>query len=592
MALLSLKNVSLAFGGPQLLDHVDLQVERRDRICLLGRNGAGKSTLLKVLNGEMPVDSGDLDRQQGIKTALLTQAVPDQFFGSVRDVLLAPVGQGGPVDAQRVEYVLSLLKIDGDAAVETFSGGMKRKVLLGRALCTSPDVLLLDEPTNHLDIESIVWLEDLLLRLGITLIFVSHDRMFARRLATRIVELDRGRLYDFHCGYDDFLQRREEFLNAEQKAWARFDQKLAEEEMWIRKGIKARRTRNEGRVRALVKMREERASRRQKTGQVQMRVQQGERSGQLVIEATDLCFSYDQSPIIDRFSTRIMRGDRVGVVGANGAGKSTLLKLLLGQMEPQTGRIRHGTNLQVVYFDQLREQLDDAKTVQENIVEGTDQVLVAGQPRHVLGYLQDFLFTPERSRTPVRVLSGGERNRLLLARLFLRPANVLVLDEPTNDLDIETLDLLEEVIANFQGTVLLVSHDRAFLDNLVTSCLICEGGGRVRESVGGYQDWLLKQKDSEDAPPKKTTEDRVVRSRSERPRRLSFKEKRELEMLPEQIEALDAELETLHETLADPALYQQGGGQVVNAAKLRLGEIEQQLAELYQRWQELDAIPQ
>lgn len=594
MALISLRNTTLAFGGPKLLDDASLQVEPGDRICLLGRNGTGKSTLLRLINEEFPSDSGTIDRQQGLRVALVAQEVPGHLRGTVRENLRAAASDAAHHDWQEehgIAQVLSHLQLDGDADVATLSGGMKRRVLLARALVSEPDILMLDEPTNHLDIATIAWLEEFLLRLRTTLIFVSHDRMFARRLATRIVELDRGRLYDFQCGYDEFLQRREELLNAEQKEWARFDQKLAEEEIWIRKGIKARRTRNEGRVRALLKMREERSQRRERTGKVRMQLQSGERSGQLVAEAKDVSFTYGERPVIENLSTRVMRGDRIGIIGPNGAGKSTLLKLLLDQLEPTGGALRHGTNLQVVYFDQLREQLDEEKSVQENVAGDQDQLLIGGKPRHVIGYLQDFLFSPERSRTPVKVLSGGERNRLLLARLFTRPANLLVLDEPTNDLDVETLDLLEELIMDFEGTVLLVSHDRAFLNNLVTSCLVFEGEGCVKEYVGGYDDWLRQRKElssNEDKPAVKKRE----KPKAQRARKLSFKEKRELAELPQVIEELESEQAELHEKMADPAFYQDGDSAAISTSQKRLEEIEVLLGDAYQRWEELEAIPE
>ncbi|MDT8419836.1 MAG: ATP-binding cassette domain-containing protein [Desulfuromonadales bacterium] len=592
MALISLRDITLAFGGPKLLDQASLQVEAGDRICLLGRNGAGKSTLLRLINQQFPADSGVVDRQQGLRVALVDQEVPALLRGKVREIIRP---DRSTVDVWQEEHginlILSHLQLDGDADVATLSGGMKRRVLLARALASEPDILLLDEPTNHLDIATIAWLEEFLLRLRTTLMFVSHDRMFARRLATRIVELDRGRLYDFRCGYDEFLQRRDELLNAEQKAWARFDQKLAEEEIWIRKGIKARRTRNEGRVRALQKMREERNQRRERTGKVRMQLQNGERSGQLVTEADRVSFSYGDHQVIGKLSVRIMRGDRIGIIGPNGAGKSTLLKLLLGQLEPTDGTLRQGTNLQIVYYDQLREQLDEEKTVQQNLAGTQDQILIGGKPRHVIGYLQDFLFSPERARTPVKVLSGGERNRLLLARLFTRPANLLVLDEPTNDLDVETLDLLEELIMEFQGTVLLVSHDRTFLNNLVTSCLVCDGSGAVTESIGGYDDWLMQQQKavSKEQP---SADKRRQKPKVERPRKLTFKEKRELIELPGMIELLETEQADLHEKMAEPSFYQQGDGSAISAAQLRLQEIEDLLRGYYQRWEELEAIPE
>jgi ATP-binding cassette subfamily F protein uup len=625
MALINLRNISLAFGGPPLLEDISLRIEKGERICLLGRNGAGKSTLLKVIAGEVKTDSGVIDRRQGLRVARLEQDVPRNLRGTIYEATAkglaetgellvlhhdltrrANTGESGLDDRladvhrqldsrdgwacqQRIEQVLSRLKLPADLPVSTLSGGVLRRVLLARALVVDPDILLLDEPTNHLDIESITWLEDFLLRQNLTLVFVTHDRAFLRRLASRIVELDRGRLFDFTCDYDTFLQRKDDLLHAEERERARFDKKLAEEEIWIRKGIKARRTRNEGRVRALQKMREELRQRRERTGTVRMTLQEAERSGRLVTEVNGLSFGYGKTPLVRDFSTTILRGDRVGIIGPNGSGKTTLLKLLLGKLEPQHGQVRLGTNLHVLYFDQMREQLDPELTVQQNLAGDQDSVLVDGRSRHVLGYLQDFLFTPDRARSPVRILSGGERNRLLLARLFTREANVMVLDEPTNDLDLETLDLLEELLAGFKGTLFLVSHDRAFLNRVVTSTIAFEGDGEVRHYVGGYDDWLQQRL------PRATGAERVKPDgpgrpgRKERPRRLTFKEKRELEALPVRIEALESELAALHEKIADPEFYRTSGAEVagVNA---RLGDIETELATSYSRWEELDAL--
>jgi ATP-binding cassette subfamily F protein uup len=623
MALLSLQGVSLAFGGPALLEDVDLHVEEGERIGLLGRNGCGKSTLLRLIAGELPPDRGSVACRQGLRIASLPQEVPGDLSGSVYETLLTGLGRSGAellryyrlnrqvqrgdesclaellacqqaLDEagawqreQRVGQVLSHLRIDGDAPVAELSGGVKRRVLLARALACEPDVLLLDEPTNHLDIDSIAWLEDYLLRSSLTLLFVTHDRDFLRALASRIVELDRGRLYDFACDYETFLRRREEALHAEAQQWQRFDRKLAQEETWIRQGIKARRTRNQGRVRALQRMREEHRQRRQRTGKARLQLQQAERSGKLVAELENVCFGYGDQPVIRDLSTTILRGDRVGILGPNGAGKSTLLKLILGQLTPRQGQVRLGTNLEVLYFDQLREQLDPDLTVQQTLSGDQDTVLVGGQPRHVYGYLQDFLFTPDRARTPVRILSGGERHRLLLARLFTREANVLVLDEPTNDLDLETLELLEELLAEFSGTVLLVSHDRAFLDRTVTSTLVFEGQGRVAEYVGGYQDWLRQRPAAEPAPAPARPE----RSRPERarPPKLTFKQRQELEALPARIEALEEEQAALHEQLADPAFYREQGAAVAEA-RARLESLDEALAVCFARWEELDSL--
>jgi ATP-binding cassette subfamily F protein uup len=586
MSILSLNKLSIAFGGPKLLDEANLQIEAGDRICLLGRNGAGKSTLLRTINGELRPDAGDILRQQGLKTAMVPQEFPTDWSGRVRDYLQNPTGRHSYDDLQ-IEQIVSQLDLPADSELQTLSGGSKRRVLLAAALIDDPDLLLLDEPTNHLDIDAIQWLENFLLRQRRTLIFISHDRAFVRKLATRVVEVERGKLQDYRCGYEQYLVRREDVLNSEDKAWARFDQKLAEEEIWIRKGIKARRTRNEGRVRELLKMREERRQRRDRTGQVKLQIDSGQRSGQLVLEAKNLCFSFPDRPVIDNLSLRIMRGDRIGLIGPNGSGKTTLLKLLTEELTAQSGSLRHGTNLQIAYFDQLRNQLDEDRSVKQNIADDHDQVLINGQSRHIYGYLQDFLFTPDRARTPVKVLSGGEKNRLLLAKLFTRPANLLILDEPTNDLDMETLDLLEELLLDYPGTVLLVSHDRSFLNDVVTSSLIFSGDGKVEEIIGGYDDWLQLKPVVEKAP--KTEKSKSERPK-ERPRKLSFKEKHELAELPKKIEQLDNEQVVLHAKLADPANYQQGNAATITALQERLGQIETELENAYQRWEELEKL--
>jgi len=627
VALISIRNVSVAFGGPPLLDGVSLQLEAGERLCLMGRNGSGKSTLLKLISGDITPDGGEISRQQGLRVALVSQEVPLGLSGTVFDVVAGGMGnaaellaeyhqvghrlategseallqrlaalqkaledQGGWSLHQEVERVLSRLALDPDVEFATLSGGTKRRALLARALVAAPDILLLDEPTNHLDIDTIVWLEEFLLKQVKTVLFVTHDRAFARRLANRVAELDRGRLYAFNCGYDPFVERREELLAAEITRQALFDKKLAEEEVWVRQGIKARRTRNEGRVRALKKMREERRERRERVGKVRMQLQEAERSGRLVVEAEGATFGYDGRPIIRDLSTAIVRGDRVGIIGPNGSGKTTLLRLLLGGLAPQQGEVRLGSRLEVLYFDQLREQLDLEKTVQENVGEGNDTVTVGGKQRHIIGYLQDFLFSPERARTPVSILSGGERNRLLLAKLFTRPSNVLVMDEPTNDLDAETLDLLEELLMEYSGTLLLVSHDREFLNNVVTSTLVLSGDGEVREYVGGYDDWLRQAAaDAPAAPPAAKVAEAKPRPKAEKPRKLSFKEERELEGLPELIGALEGEQEELHRTLSDPEFYRTAGAEVsrINA---RLAELETELAEAYRRWEELEVI--
>jgi ATP-binding cassette subfamily F protein uup len=495
-----------------------------------------------------------------------------------------------------VTRILSHLGLDAEAAFASLSGGTKRRVLLARALAAEPDILLLDEPTNHLDLDAIGWLEEYLLKSVRTLLFVTHDRAFARRLANRVAELDRGSLYAFDCGYDAFVQRREELLAAEVARRALFDRKLAQEEAWVRQGIKARRTRNEGRVRALQALREERRTRRERVGTARIQIQDAERSGRLVVEAQGAGFAYEGTPVIRNLTTTILAGDRVGIIGPNGSGKTTLLRLLLGELAPQQGRVRLGTRLEVRYYDQLREQLDLDRTVQENVADGNDTVTIGGRPRHVVGYLQDFLFTAERARSPARILSGGERNRLLLARLFTKPSNVLVLDEPTNDLDVETLDLLEELLQEYAGTLLLVSHDREFLNNVVTSTLVLAGDGEVREYVGGYDDWLRQAAAENRASAPGRAESTAARPKADarrpapgKPRRLTFKEARELEALPDRIAGLEGEQEKLHQTLADPAYYRTAG-EAVAQLTARLAELERELAEAYRRWEELEAV--
>jgi ATP-binding cassette subfamily F protein uup len=586
MALISLNNLSLAFGGAPLFDRTSVQIEPRDRIALIGRNGCGKSTLLRLLNNEQRPDCGDIIRQQGLKTAILQQEVPLTFSGSISETVLR-MSAGNEGDGQ-LEAVLSRLDLDPNLEVASLSGGVKRRVLLAAALYSEPDLLLLDEPTNHLDIESILWLEQFLKRLPTSLVFVSHDRAFTASVANRIIELDRGQLFDYPCDYPTYLQRREERLHAEDELWRKQDKKLAEEEVWIRQGIKARRTRNMGRVRALKKMREENRQRRNRSGEARLSLETGERSGQMVAEAKEVCFSYADKTVVRDLSVRLMRGDRVAVLGPNGCGKSTLLKLLLGKLTPTSGSLRQGTNLQIVYFDQLREQLDENASVKQNVCGDQDTVEIAGQPRHIYGYLSDFLFTPDRARTPVRVLSGGERNRLLLAKLFTKPANLLVLDEPTNDLDVETLDLLEELLLEYQGTLLIVSHDRTFVDNVVTSCLVFEGDGKFSEQIGGYSDWLEQRQEQ---PEKKAEEKRKLpRERQQRQKRLSFKEKQELETLPLLIDQLETEQARIHTDMADPALYQAGEKAKIERLQTRLPQVEKELALAYARWEELDAL--
>ena len=638
MSLISLRSACLSYGIPPLLDGVDLDIGPGERVCLIGRNGTGKSTLLRIIDGEIQPDSGERRVGQGARIACLAQEAPAGGDETVLDVVAGGLGelgalvgeyyrlshrlgdvsatkgdqdavnQAGALDRmaaiqqrlevdggweieQRAERVISRLGLDAEVHYSTLSGGLRRRVMLARALVIEPDLLLLDEPTNHLDIDTIEWLEEFLLGFRGSLLFITHDRRFLRRLATRILELDRGKLTDWPGDYDNYLRRREERLNAEAKERERFDKKLAEEEVWIRQGIKARRTRNEGRVRDLKAMREERRARREGLGQARIRLDSADRSGKLVIEAEGVGFDWGGAPVIAGLNTLILRGDRVGIVGPNGAGKSTLLKLLLGQLEPKAGSIRRGTNLKVAYFDQLRAQLDPSRSVRDNVAGGSDQVEVGGASKHVLSYLKDFLFTPDRAQQPVSALSGGERNRLLLARLFTQPANLLVLDEPTNDLDAETLELLEELLLGFDGTLLLVSHDRDLLDNVVTSTLVLEGGGRVGDYVGGYSDWLrqrpeplVDKKASAKGQPKPAA---AKSSKSSPVVKLSYKDQRELEQLPKRIEDLEQEQAALHQRMADPALYQ-GNGSEVAAAQARLVEVEAELTRSYARWEALE----
>ncbi len=600
MAIISIKDLTLSFGGPPLLDEIELHIEAGDRICLLGRNGAGKSTLLKLMGGMIEADSGEVVWEGGAKaggltTAYLGQEFPGGLEGKVRDI----VTEGDAERTLAAEQALSLFGISGATEVSTMSGGEKRRVLLARALALQPDVLLLDEPTNHLDIDTIILLEDYLLRNLKTIVFVTHDRSFATHLANRVAEIDRGKVYAFRTTYEDFLARREEMLETEAKKRAEFDKRLAREEAWLRQGIKARRTRNEGRVRALQAMRDEYRQRRTQSGKARMEIHSGERSGNLVIEAKHISFSYGDEPIVDGFTTTVMRNDRVGIVGPNGSGKTTLLKLLLKELSSEAGSVRHGANLQPVYFDQMRSELDPDKTVIENLGEGYDTIVLNGRKKHIMAYLQDFLFSPDRAKSPVEHLSGGERNRLLLAKLFARPANLLVMDEPTNDLDIETLELLEELLQEYQGTLLLVSHDRTFLDNVVTDCFVLAGQGRVVEYAGGYADWkdselrrILETADPNTAHSQQTQfgkKPKGKKPKTEKPRTLSFKERRELEQLPDHIAALEAEQSELHTRLADPDLYKSETGDPA-ALTARLESLENELAAAFQRWEELEAI--
>jgi len=598
MSLIQLQELSIGFRGPLLLDRVSCQLEAGGRIGLLGRNGSGKTTLMRIISGVLQPDAGRCVVAPRIKVSLLPQDVPHHLQGKVEAV----VRQGLPADQQdeahawqadrQVDRLLLQMDLDPELEVQSLSSGWKRRVLLAQTLVGEPDVLLLDEPTNHLDIDAIAWLEELLLRWRATLMFVTHDRHFLRNLATRILEIDRGRVFDWSCDYDTFLQRKEAALAAEEKQNALFDKKLAVEEVWIRQGIKARRVRNEGRVRALEKMREQRSARRNKVGTARLQIQAGARTGMMVAEVKSASFAYDQQEIVSDFSTTVMRGDKIGIIGPNGAGKTTLLRLLLGQLPPQSGSVRLGTNLELAYFDQLRDQLDDEESVQQSVGGGSDTIMMNGQRKHVIGYLQDFLFTPERARTQVKFLSGGERNRVLLAKLFAKPANVIVLDEPTNDLDTETLELLEERLVQFEGTILMVSHDRAFLNNVVTSTIVFEPTG-AREYVGGYDDWL-RQRSEQLAMPQAAAQPKAplkpepkAKQAKSTTRRLGYKEKRELESLPTTIEQLEAAAAELHHSMADSDFYKQPSEQIT-ARQAELKELERQLAFAYHRWEELE----
>jgi ATP-binding cassette subfamily F protein uup len=584
MALLSVQNLTLGFGAPPLLEDITFHLEAGERVALVGRNGAGKSTFMRVLCGDMSPGEGNVTVQKDASVAYLPQEVPTGLAGSVFDI----VASGAAVAEFQVNAALTRMKLDGDAEFYSLSGGMKRRVLLARALVAEPDVLLLDEPTNHLDIDSIRWLEEFLPRAVKSLLFVTHDRVFLQNLATRIIEIDRGKLTSYACDYVTYLERKAADMEAEAARQEVFDKKLAEEEAWIRRGIKARRTRDEGRVRALLKMREERRARRSLTGTANLSTQDTGRSGRLVMEAEHVDFSYESTLLVRDFSTAIMRGDKVGIIGANGSGKTTLLRLLLGKLKPQSGTIKIGTKLQIAYFDQLRAQLDEEKTVWQNVAGDNQTVTINGQQRHIIGYLSDFLFSKERARTKVNVLSGGERNRLLLAKLFTQPANLLVMDEPTNDLDIETLDLLEELLLDFKGTLLLVSHDRAFLNNVVTSVIAPLGDGQWEDSAGGYDDWLRTRPVLDKSTFVEKKEKPRQESKPNKPRKLTFKEKHELKELPLRIETWEVEQQEIYDTLADPAFYQNGGDAQANDARLEV--LKDELAKAYARWEELEAL--
>ena len=622
MPLITLQDIFLSYGQPPLIDHLNLVVEPNERVCLIGRNGAGKSTLLKILTGQIVPDEGSIKRSSGVTVAQLEQSVPHDAQGTVFDVIAQGLGAEGELIKtfhhliqqlndnpspkvmndyeecqaelervngwdinQQVESIITKMDLNPDVDISSLSGGYKRRVLLARALVCNPDLLLLDEPTNHLDIEAIQWVEQFLLKWEGSLLFISHDRRFMDNLANRFIEIDRGKLQDYNCDYSTYLVRKEENLEIEERQNALFDKRLSQEEVWIRQGIKARRTRNEGRVRALESMRSEYVARRKQLGTARMDIHQAEKSGKIVAEATDVTFAFgDGEAVVKNFSTLIQRGDKVGFIGRNGVGKTTLIKLLLGELTAQQGTIKTGTNLNVAYFDQYRSALDEDKTVQDNVSGGRDMLEIAGKSRHVISYLQDFLFAPERCRQPVKALSGGERNRLLLAKLFTQPSNVLVLDEPTNDLDIDTLDLLEELLINYKGTVILVSHDRAFLNNVVTSTLVFDGSGTIEQYVGGYDDWLRQRKTQQTAKiasPK-------VQSKSSTPSiKLSYKDQRELDSLPAEIEGLEVSISEISGQISEPGFYQTDRA-AIEVVEGRLANAQKQLAESYARWELLE----
>jgi ABC transport system ATP-binding/permease protein len=612
MRLITFDDVGFTWRNPPLIDRVQLAIDAGERIGLLGRNGTGKSTLLKLIAGELNPDHGSIRRAPRLRVARLIQEVPGEQRGTIADVLTegwhqsTSTGPDEPVSDEvansgnwQLEAALSRtlkrMQLDGQLPFASLSAGMKRRALLGRAIIAQPDLLLLDEPTNHLDIDSIVWLEAFLKGYNGALVFVTHDRAFLRALATRILELERGRLLDWECDYNTFLKRKAALLEAEAKQEALFDKRLAQEEVWIRKGIQARRTRNEGRVRALKAMRQERAERRSRVGDVKIEATNLRQSGELVLQLEEVSFRYAERTIIEPFSCLISRGSKVGIVGPNGAGKSTLVKLMLGQLQPTSGNVKQGTKLDILYFDQLREQIDGERTVAENVADGNDQVLVGGHPRHIYSYLQDFLFTPDRARQPAKLLSGGERNRLLLARLFKHPSNLLVLDEPTNDLDQETLELLEEMVADYPGTLLLVSHDREFLNNVVTSVIALDGQGHVHEYGGGYDDYL-RQRDAKGAntqapaPKAQAAPSHAAASEKSPPRKLSFKQQRELEQLPEQIQQREAERDDLLAAMADPQFYQRTAPDQITVVAQQVQQLESELEKLYSRWAELEEL--
>lgn len=624
MALLTLRNITVSFGGPVLFDQINLAIESGDKICLVGRNGTGKSTLLKLLNGQIIADSGEINRSPDLNIAMLEQEIPNDVHGSIYDVVADGLGNIGQLIAQyehvvqqlgddpdgkflkqferlhqeldasdgwqlqqRVSSILSRMDLQPDIDFSKLSGGMKRRVLLARALVNEPDLLLLDEPTNHLDIEGIKWLEEFMNSFDKAILFISHDRAFTRKLARRVFDLDRGQLSSWDCGFDDYLIRKQEALENEATMQAEFDKKLAREEVWIRQGIKARRTRNEGRVRALEKMRKTYSDRRVKLGSATIKLDDAAKSGRLVTDAQHITHGYDGRTLIDDLSITIMRGDRIGIIGPNGVGKSTLINILIGQLTPDHGTVKQGTNLEPAYFDQLRDQLDETKTVIDNVGEGRTTITIGDQSKHIIGYLQDFLFSPDRARSPVSALSGGERNRLLLAKLFTKPANILIMDEPTNDLDVETLELLEELLLNFDGTLILVSHDRAFLNNVITSTLVFEGNGKINEYIGNYDDYLRQRSIPGDKTKPAINKEKQTSAGNKKEKKLSYQEQKELDALPASIDTLESDIAALTEKMSAADFYQ-SDSEIISKANSDLESLQQQLDTAFQRWDALE----
>ncbi len=630
MALVAMRDIYFSFGGAMLLEGINFRIAAGERISVVGRNGCGKSTLLKIVLGQLEPLSGEIALQPNLRIAMLEQSVPQNITGKVFDIVASGVtGAAGKLLAEYhnistaeseltsrkkekrlaeihhqldethswnklnvIETVLSMTGIDPQRSFEALSAGLKRRILTAKALAGEPDLLILDEPTNHLDINSIAWLEEFLLRSGKSLLFVTHDRRFLKKITTGIIEIDRGRLYNWDCDYNEYLKRKTQMLNTEQNQWAQFDKKLATEEEWIRQGVKARRRRNEGRVRSLMKMRETRGKRRKLAPGVKMQINSAQRSGDIVVNIKNVKFAYDKNaePIINSLTTTVIRGDRVGIIGPNGGGKTTLLKLLLGQLEPDSGKIKHGANVKYAYFDQLHSQLNHNKTLIDNIGEGYSTVEVNGRKKHVFAYLADFLFGAEQSKKLVSTLSGGERNRLQIAKVFTQPSNVLVLDEPTNDLDIETLELLEDMLIEYPGTVLLVSHDRAFLNNVVTSTLVIQDHGVVNEYVGGYDDWLSHRSEAGTAKPeKKSIRKEKPKAESKAPPRLTFNQAKQLVALPEKIEKLEAHIASLHNDMADTSFYKQST-EIISEATARLESLNLELTQSYSLWEQLSEV--